>query len=67
MEEVVETDRNSVEFHRQLWAKIAKKWDWYYEPFYVQTFQNEAGEIWDSVASRGMTQDHVWVGEEDFG
>jgi len=55
----------TVEDHRAIWASVAKKHGWYVEPFYVQVFQNEAGEIWDSVSSRGMTQDYVYIGEED--
>jgi hypothetical protein len=64
MEKAIETDRNSVEFHRQLWSEIAKENGWYNEPFYVQTFQNEAGEIWDSFGCRHMTQDRVYLGED---
>ena len=54
----------TVEDHRAIWAEIAKKHGWYVEPFYIQTFQNEAGEIWDSVSSRGMTRDYIVIEEE---
>jgi len=54
----------TVEDHRTFWAKIAKENGWYTEPFYVQVFQNEAGEIWDSVSSQGMTRDYIVIEEE---
>ena len=54
----------TVEDHRTFWAALAKKNGWYTEPFYVQVFQNEAGEIWDSVSSQGMTRDYIVIEEE---
>ena len=54
----------TVEDHRTFWASVARKHGWYVEPFYVQVFQNEAGEIWDSVSSQGMTRDYIVIEEE---
>jgi len=54
----------NIEDHRAIWAEIAKKNGWYTEPFYIQVFQNEAGEIWDSVSHQGMAQDYIYTGEE---
>ena len=48
-----------IEHTRRLWAAIAKDHGWYKEPFYVQVWVNEYGNITDSVACRGMTQDIV--------
>ena len=53
----------NIEEHRAIWAEIAKKNGWYTEPFHVQVFQNETGEIWDSVSYQGMTQDYIYTGE----
>jgi len=54
----------TIEDHRAHWALIAKEHGWHTEPFYIQVFQNEAGEIWDSVSSRGMSQDYIVIEEE---
>lgn len=49
-----------IEKHRDLWAKIAKDNGWYYEPFFVQVWIDpETNEIYDSVSTRGFTQDHI--------
>jgi hypothetical protein len=49
----------TIEESRQFWAKVAKKNGWYKEPFYVQVWVNEEGEITDSVSHRDLTQDYV--------
>lgn len=52
------------EQYRTRWAKVAKTNGWYFEPFYIQLFTNEAGVIVDSVAHCGMkgaTEDLVTV------
>jgi hypothetical protein len=47
-----------IEKHRALWADVAKKNDWYAEPFFVQLFIDpETGEVYDSVSFGGMTKD----------
>lgn len=52
-------NEKTIETQRQFWAKIAKENGWYTEPFYVQVWVNEEGEISDSVSTRGLTQDYV--------
>ena len=54
---------NTIEAHRAFWADIARKNDWYQEPFYVQVWQDFDGTITDSVSTRELTQD--WVIEND--
>ena len=56
----------TIEDARLFWAKIAKENGWYQEPFYVQVWLNEKGEVEDSVSSRGMTRDIIekWEDEE---
>lgn len=49
----------TIETQRQFWAEIAKANGWYKEPFYVQVWVNEEGEIIDSVSSRNMTEDYI--------
>lgn len=49
----------SIEEHRKFWADVAKKNDWYTEPFYVQVWVDADGDITDSVAHRAMTEDIV--------
>lgn len=47
---------------REFWAKVARENGWFKEPFFVQIWVNEEGEVTDSVSSRILTQD--WVIEE---
>jgi len=54
----------SLERHREIWAGVAKENGWYVEPFYVQVWQNEAGEIWNSVSHIGIKQDSIILEEE---
>ena len=44
----------TIEEHRASWAETAKANGWYKEPFFIQVFKNEKGEIVDSVAHAGM-------------
>jgi hypothetical protein len=54
-----------IEYHRNLWANIAKENGWYTEPFYVQLFIDPVrNEIYDSVSFGGMTQDIFHYEEE---
>jgi hypothetical protein len=54
---------NTLEERREFWADIAKRNGWHTAPFYVQVWQNKAGEIWDSVSHQGMTKDIITIGE----
>jgi hypothetical protein len=54
----------TVEERREFWAEVAKKNGWYSEPFFVQVWQNEAGEVWDSVSHQGLTEDIILIGEK---
>ena len=53
-----------IEEHRAVWAKLAKKNGWYTEPFYVQVWVDEYGEVIDSVSYKGITEDSIVVDEE---
>lgn len=54
----------TIEQCRQFWAKIAKENGWYKEPFFVQVWVDDDGNITDSVSHRGLNQDYV-LNEED--
>lgn len=43
-----------IEECRESWAAIAKKFDWYFEPFYIQVWIDETGKVIDSVGHKGM-------------
>lgn len=49
----------NIEKARADWAKIAKKFGWYVEPFYVQVWLHKDGKVQDSVSFRGMTGDII--------
>ena len=50
---------NSIEQKRELWAEIAKANGWHSEPFFVQVWIDEEGEIVDSVSFRGLDRDII--------
>ncbi len=54
----------TIEQCRQFWAKVAKENGWYKEPFFVQVWVDDDGNITDSVSHRGLNQDYV-LNEED--
>ena len=54
----------TIEQCRQFWAKVAKENGWYKEPFFVQVWVDDNGNITDSVSHRGLNQDYV-LNEED--
>jgi hypothetical protein len=54
----------TIEQCRQFWAKVAKENGWYKEPFFVQVWVDDNGDITDSVSHRGLNQDYV-LNEED--
>lgn len=51
---VSEAARQKIEDSRERWAEIAKKFDWYFEPFYIQVWIDELGEVVDTVGHKGM-------------
>ena len=51
--------RAEIEKHRAFWADVAKKNNWYTEPFYVQVWVDKNGDISDSVSCIGLTEDIV--------
>ena len=51
---VSEAARQKLEDRRERWAEIAKKFDWYFEPFYIQVWIDEFGEVVDTVGHKGM-------------
>jgi hypothetical protein len=53
------TTEDKIEKERETWMRIAKERDWYTWPFYVQVWFSPAGEVWDSVSFRGMTEDII--------
>lgn len=53
---VSEAAREKIEDSRESWAEIAKKFDWYFEPFYIQVWIDEFGEVVDTVGHKGMQE-----------
>lgn len=51
---VSEAAREKIEASREGWAQIAKKFGWYFEPFYIQVWMNEFGDVVDIVGHKGM-------------
>ena len=45
--------------HREFWAKIAKQNGWYVEPFFVQVWIDESGNVTDSVSFIGLDRNIV--------
>lgn len=48
-----------IEEKRQFWAEVAKNNGWYAEPFHVQVWLNEEGEVVDSISFRGLERDII--------
>lgn len=48
-----------IETHRAKWARVARANGWYSEPFYIQVWVNESGEITDSVSFSGLALDLI--------
>lgn len=55
----MKVSQTEIEKHRAFWADVAKKNNWYTEPFYVQVWIDENGDINDSVSHVGLTEDLV--------
>lgn len=51
---ISEAARQKIEDSRESWAAVAKKFGWYFEPFYIQVWIDEFGEVVDTVGLRGM-------------
>ena len=59
MNTVALTTEEQIEKHREYWAEIAQENGWYIQPFFIQVWVDPDGEIVDSVAYEGLTQD--WI------
>ena len=55
----------TIEQCRQFWAKVAKENGWYKEPFFVQVWVDDNGDITDSVSHCGLNQDYVLNKEDE--
>lgn len=51
--------KEQIERHRRFWAQVAEQHDWYTEPFYVQVWLDDKGDVTDSVSHVGMTSDII--------
>ena len=60
----------TLEDARSIWTKVAKKYGWYKEPFYVQAWIDEDGTLDDCVSFQGLDQDIILpkreINEEDW-
>lgn len=59
-----------LEESRDFWASVAKRNNWYTEPFHVQVWLNPDGTLNDSVSFSGLQQDIIiqletWEEEEE--
>ena len=59
IEKPTEKQLETLEEARKFWTKIAKQHDWYKEPFYVQAWIRENGELDDCVSFQGLDQDII--------
>ena len=55
----MKVSQTEIEKHRAFWADVAKKNNWYTEPFYIQVWIDENGDISDSASHIGLTEDLV--------
>ena len=55
----MKVSQTEIEKHLVFWADVAKENNWYSEPFYVQIWIDENGDISDSVSCIGLTEDIV--------
>ena len=62
---VTEEIQKNIEKHRTFWMQVAQQHGWYVEPFYVQVWVREDGQIFDSVSHIGMQCDVILPAEED--
>ncbi|HRF28681.1 MAG TPA: hypothetical protein PL051_03535 [Candidatus Saccharibacteria bacterium] len=51
---VSEAAHQKIEDSRESWAEVARKFGWYFEPFYIQVWIDEFGEVVDTVGHKGM-------------
>lgn len=54
-----ESTKATIELCREKWAEIARRNDWYSEPFYVQVWVRPDGTVYQSVSTRAMAGDVV--------
>ena len=54
-----EKQLETLEEAREFWAKIAKQHGWYKEPFKVQAWIRENGELDDCVSFQGLENDII--------
>lgn len=58
--------KKEIEKCRKSWSKIAKKYGWYIEPFYIILWVTKDGAINDSLATREpRTSDLIHHSESD--
>ncbi|MHA2431540.1 MAG: hypothetical protein ACXACC_11005 [Promethearchaeota archaeon] len=55
----VPVNKKQLAEHKRTWSKVAKDNNWYKKPFYIQVWADKDGNIIDSVAFKGMTEDIV--------
>jgi len=55
----MKVSQTEIEKHREFWADVAKKNNWHTEPFYIQVWIDENGDISDSVSYISLTEDIV--------
>lgn len=51
--------KSPIEKCRSNWARVAKKYGWYKEPFFVQVWMRPDGSIEDSVSFKELDRDII--------
>lgn len=52
--------KRDLDHHKTTWSAVAQNNLWYTEPFFIQVWVNNRGEIVDSVSVRGLDKDYVF-------
>ena len=56
LKQLSQVTQNTINQYRQKWEAIAKKGNWYTEPFYIQAWIHSDGTVFDVVGHRGMAE-----------
>ena len=65
-EDLTNIPQELIEEQRLFWAEVARKNDWYQEPFYVQVWLDDEGSLDDSISFQGLTEDVVLVVSDSY-
>lgn len=55
----MDISQKEFDHHKKIWSAVAKNNNWYKEPFHIQVWVNNQGEILNSVSVRDLEKDYV--------